>query len=314
MNKIKALIFNDTRPAIHFGCERVMDNLLLLLKQCNIEPIHLHSTFDFWENKESFVRSKIKECDLVIVNGEGSIHHSNAKAASLAAIGPLARSLGKPAILLNTTFYKNNSAIYSNIAKYSSIYVRDAYSASEFIKHGGTAFYAPDLTFFTDIPLLRCSSDITRSDNSRLRILIGESVLKDTSTQLSQLAERKGWERLYIHHTDDLNLSIDTHFKEMQCTDLIITGRFHTVCFCINMGIPFIALESNTNKISNLLNDCFQSTSRLLTHDLLNCPDLNTFSTWTALEKRSIFEFKERGKSRFNTLTDDLKMLASTTA
>lgn len=290
-----------------------MDNLLLLLKQCDIEPIHLHSTFDFWKDKENYVNNKIKECDIIIVNGEGSIHHSNTKSTSLASIGPLARSLKKPAILLNATFYKNNINIYKDIIEYSYIYARDSYSLSELVEHGGAGFYAPDLTFLTDISPLKNSSYLKRTDNNELRILIGESVLKDTSAQLAQLADKKGWKRLYIHHIDDLNLSIETHFDSMRSADLIITGRFHTVCFCINMGIPFVALESNTNKISNLLNDCFQSTRRLLPHDRLESTDFDIFSTWTSLEKNSIFEFKEQNINRFHALTENLKMLASAT-
>lgn len=312
MNPIQAIIFNDTRPAIHFGCERVMDNLLLLLQQSNIEPIHLHSTFDFWENQTHWVKEKIQACDIVIVNGEGSIHHANAKAASLSSIGPLAKSLGKPAILLNATLYQNNQDIYKNIAVYDAVYVRDAYSASEFAAYGGTARYAPDLTFFTDISSSKNFED-TGCATDTLQILVGESVLKNTTSQLTQLAQKNNYQQLHIHHDNTPKLSIDRHWDSMRSADLIITGRFHTVCFCINMGIPFVALESNTNKISNLLNDCFQSTRRLLTHTQIADTDWQAFAIWTAFEKKSISDFKNSNQKRFQALINDLKALTSKT-
>lgn len=35
----------------------------------------------------------------------------------------------------------------------------------------------------------------------------------------------------------------------------VLTGRFHTACFCLGLGVPVLAIGSNTAKIEALLND-----------------------------------------------------------
>ena len=71
----KAHLFNDTRNEYHHGCSLVIKNIFSFFNKLNVDIIktfpsgtnHLHNA-----NLENF----IKNVDIIIVNGEGTIHHS----------------------------------------------------------------------------------------------------------------------------------------------------------------------------------------------------------------------------------------------
>jgi polysaccharide pyruvyl transferase WcaK-like protein len=303
--KKKAAIFNDTRPAKHFGCDQVMRNLIDMVEQCGIEPIKFYPVGYDWES-DNKLTTDLKEVDLVIVNGEGSIHHANQRAQSLARLGPFIRSLRKPSILLNSTFYANTQSVYSDILKYDVIYGRDFYSQKEIERFGGTAFYAPDLTFFNEV---RAHSS-QKSNNQKSNVLVGDDVVAETSKHLYELAKKFNLCRHNIHYHGIERPSLEFHLQEIFNASLIVTGRFHTVCFCINAGIPFVALESNTNKIENLLLDCFHSTDRMVTCDGLEKIELNDYLAWSNFEQEAILKFKKQGSNKFNKLMHDIKTLS----
>lgn len=52
--------------------------------------------------------------------------------------------------------------------------------------------------------------------------------------------------------------------KRIQQSDGLITGRFHAVTYAIMCRVPFLAFESNTPKISYLVNDVGLNPSRVL--------------------------------------------------
>lgn len=56
----------------------------------------------------------------------------------------------------------------------------------------------------------------------------------------------------------------DYFVRKIKSKSFVLTGRFHTVTLCIKTGTPFVAIESNTPKISGMLNDVFQSDKRLI--------------------------------------------------
>lgn len=45
---------------------------------------------------------------------------------------------------------------------------------------------------------------------------------------------------------------------------MIITGRYHTATICLLTRTPFVAVESNTPKISALLQDVFGANERII--------------------------------------------------
>lgn len=70
----KALIVNDTSYENHHGCELVIKNIHKLLEKNNIKVIATNPTGVDWFKNRKFIRS-IYKADIVIINGEGTLHH-----------------------------------------------------------------------------------------------------------------------------------------------------------------------------------------------------------------------------------------------
>ena len=72
---IKVAIINDTRVTSHYGCMLVMENLLALLEKNDVEIVWTWDVSIDWRKYKSKIQNKPK-VDAIIVNGEGTIHHS----------------------------------------------------------------------------------------------------------------------------------------------------------------------------------------------------------------------------------------------
>lgn len=82
----KALILNDTSiGSDHFGCMRVMRNLRKALSERNIEVVSTIPVGISWKNFPG-IYEIINSVDLIIINGEGTIHNGRKKAEDLLSI------------------------------------------------------------------------------------------------------------------------------------------------------------------------------------------------------------------------------------
>ena len=82
----KAIIINDTTNELHHGCEMVIFNIKKLLKTNGIEVIGSNlAGFNWRSNKE--LLNKMKTADLVLVNGEGTLHHAQDRAKQIITVG-----------------------------------------------------------------------------------------------------------------------------------------------------------------------------------------------------------------------------------
>lgn len=90
-----------------------MENLYQIIKDNDYKIIgSLYATF--YDISQHI--TQIKDVDIVIVNGEGTIHDSNAAAYALTALFPeIKRIKNIPIALVNTSYYRNNSDIAKNI-------------------------------------------------------------------------------------------------------------------------------------------------------------------------------------------------------
>jgi polysaccharide pyruvyl transferase WcaK-like protein len=74
-------------------------------------------------------------------------------------------------------------------------------------------------------------------------------------------------------------------------TKLVISGRFHGVCLCLKVGVPFLAVRSNTYKIEGLLEDAGFA-DRLVSIDALADRDmsvqlLKAASDWSEADEQN---------------------------
>lgn len=305
---IKVAIINDTRTEDgHFGCSTVMSNLEILLKKHGIEILWTWPVgIDWREHKDKLL--SLGKVDALIVNGEGTIHHSSERRKMPDALSEIAgfakKEMGIPAYLINSTLYMNTDHLYRELLNYDQIYVRDTLSQKECLAHGLEVKYAPDLSMVLPVN--------ERGVLRRRGVGVTDSVFKDKTIQLNKIAARYDWDFVpmikkekpksflnkfgTILNINKLNLSYlsNKEFIKWLCSkELVITGRYHTVTLCILTRTPFVAIESNTPKITALLKDVFDDNSRVIYDVPLVCPDGEIVKRFANFENNEIMMIEE---------------------
>lgn len=212
---MKVVILNDTRGN-HFGCELVMQAYHEQLGRVGVEVL---KTFPL----RTFIFDIPKETDLVIVNGEGSLHKGR-----YPCLVDIADEY--PSVLLNTVWQNNPK--YSSLYNFKYIAVRESSSYNALPPNLSNVEIVPDLsfssTYLRNLRKLPPYKDLGFTDN-----VIGKnyddeiSALRPVNEFLSKICEYK---RLCI-------------------------GRFHGVVAASILQIPFSTWPSNTHKIEAMLTD-----------------------------------------------------------
>lgn len=283
---IRAMLINDTRTECHHGCDAVCENLLSLLSRHGITIVNSVPVATYVEGAK-FVEM-LKGVRLVLINGEGTIHHARHFGRHILDLGALARQEGRQVFLINATWDTNNEEMARIVAGFNGVYVRDTASKRQLDMCGVSSKTVPDLSFLTDI------SGCARDGDG---VVIYDSVLEEVSSILSDYADILGASRVSIHRKspvlrgnsggrlvrkllglggetatriiDNLGgyrtiMSRTEWLAFMSAHSFVITGRFHAACFSLLLGIPFVAIESNSNKITALLEDVGLNPARLL--------------------------------------------------
>lgn len=215
----KVVLINDTSLFnAHFGCQLVGQTFRENFARHDIDLIAtLPLSFDPQNHRAVF-----DQADLLVINGEGSIHHGrNLRLLELAHEYPVA--------LVNAVYQENPPV--KALAKCKFIAARESRSAALIQSHGAEAHVVPDVIFdsmllngFTKPPP---AEDIGITD-SVLDKNIGfgpkPPLVSDYLTKLCQYRR-------------------------------IATGRYHSAIACMVLRIPFCAWPSNTWKIEGMMKD-----------------------------------------------------------
>lgn len=281
MSEVKqALLLNDTALAGNHGSQVVIDQLIRLAGQHNIN-IARRCAMD-----TPLDRLPTDGIDLVIVNGEGSLHHSKKAARAIAAVPEWAQARGLPAFLVNSIYQENDTAIFKGVCGYKQIYVRDAQSFEELDVLGKRPQAVVDLSL-TWAPQGTLASD-------RRTIMVTDSTLKDTNAALFALSRNLSdatfvpfrsrppvlpsnqgqnasnlnryrmrkitsqFQTKAINRARYANIlpTLDDFLRTLRNTaSLIVAGRYHAVCIALDLQIPFVAVPSNSFKVEALLKE-----------------------------------------------------------
>ncbi|MBH0239575.1 polysaccharide pyruvyl transferase family protein [Methylobrevis albus] len=283
-----AVVVNDTRVQRHYGCEAVMTTIATMLERQGIDVIRYQAVNRPWNEDDAFLESAAA-ADIVIVNGEGSIHHANAKAQTLSSLGTVCKTqLRKPSILLNATLFANDEAVYRGVADFDAVVVRDRASIAEAAGFGVTDVgYCPDFSMFHDFGGLRTVT----APSTPPKVGFTDSVVTSARDLLQEIAEKRGFSDASIRFAKGQGKGIRHYAEVLGGLDLLVTGRFHSVCFALATRTPFIAVESNTPKITNVLNDILGSADRVVAAKTLKKLDLVPYVTWTEAENQALDRF-----------------------
>jgi hypothetical protein len=276
----KAVILNDTRGDAHFGCERVMCMIENLLTDRGIDVIATSIIRNDWENDRCFL-DRMEKSDLILVNGEGTLHHGTKYGERLLRVAIHPSREGKKLALVNALYEENPAFWGEYLSRFDVLAARDAESQQEIERAClKSALFCPDLSL--------SSGFISPSAPSTVRSLltIGDSVRKETTSALKSLANvvpearylsilsqlknprshasfphraiRGVYSGVYNRMARlDKRLIMpktqDDFITWLYRSSLHVTGRFHGICLCLATETPFLAVKSNSRKIESLL-------------------------------------------------------------
>ena len=203
---MKVAIRNDCSRFDHFGCKLVMRQYRALCAEYGMEIV------------------KEGEQDLLIVNGEGTLHGGRSNASKLLDVEG-------PAVLMNTVYHRNPDSWGEKLKKFDFIAVRESFSRVELAKVGIEAVVVPDICF-TWKPTVEWEGG---------QGLVGVQSITGIRPQGIPLVPVTG--------------KAEDFFGELAKYDFCVTGRFHGIVAAAMLGMPFSAFPSNSCKNHGLMVD-----------------------------------------------------------
>lgn len=336
---IKALLLNDTRIDNHHGCTTVIETIDRLCAANGIEVVARVPAHSDWRQDQTALEA-FRQVDLVLVNGEGTIHHDRPAGRTLLEAGAHAVGLAKPAVLLNATWQANSAEAFDLLKSFSIVSVRESASEAELVGHGFAPRRIPDLALFHQPQVAErregaryCDSvqgdkalalyrrmwalgaqplpiaKLDRQPMTALRWLRRWSPQKTALLNPAHLALalRATWQD-YTRQVADRN---DLTSRVAQ-SELVITGRFHMMIFALAASTPLLALASNTHKIGATMRDAGLEDWRQV-DDIaaIDAALLDKASRWHDEEEALLQAFLADGRSAMRTLFADIAKLAA---
>ncbi len=287
---MNVVILNDTRADMHHGCTRVMRLLESGLARHGLTVTATSPVRHDWQRDAAF-RSAMANADLIIINGEGTLHHGKEGAARLLSVVDFA---GDTPVALINALYQDNPADWSKwLEKLSYIATRDNRSADEIASRiARRPEVIPDLTLSARI--------VSKPEVDA--IIYGDSVHNAVSERLAALASaddaplipsvsvrkrmkgrnpvvralRRWWIARDLRRaraenpTLELCQTEDDYAARIAGAGLHVTGRFHGVCYAMAARTPFVAVASNSWKIEALIADAGLAPWRVTTAEGLD--------------------------------------------
>lgn len=333
----RAVLLNDTASgSAHYGCRCVMDNIRQLAHSAGMAiaasfPVRTPAA-------DPALQAAMRAADLVIINGEGSLHHGRPAGQCLIDAAAHAQSIGRPVVLINALYQDNPASWAPVIAGLAGIWARDPRSAVELGKAAGRPVGCSG-------ELALCTSPIRPlDDDSRRGVILGDSFYGLRSWQLYRTVRRlrtrvparivpiqtypsgrpgahgdtalrrlrvRFWSRLYrrSRRVDTRVDTVQAYLRALGGARLSVTGRYHAVCLALLTGTPLLALASNSWKIEALFEDAGLDRRRLITAGQLT-PDflLGRDWSWSPAERAGIGRLLETTRRQCRVMFDEIAM------
>jgi hypothetical protein len=336
--QLKAALMNDTGGGWHFGCDRVMRVIESNLAMRGISVCARSGVGNKWWEDAAFLKDA-SAADIIVINGEGTLHHARPKGESLLRVVDHLIAQDKPVALINALYQENPPDWRRYLDKLALISPRDSWSAATLSELTGKAV--------SHVPDLSMAEGFHPEADTAVRewLTIGESVLKGTAKDLVAFADdhpeslflplirtlhaprpNRSWpvrqmRQAYasahtylfrIRRKNTLFSQDEFEFaRNLARSYLHISGRFHAICIAVTTKTPFLALTSNAWKIEALMEDLGIDRWRIVKADVLEElarePAKLNFG---AEERARIAAALERGVAGTAKMFDELAKLA----
>lgn len=180
--------------------------------------------------------------DLLVVNGEGSMHHDSKLCRDKISHIQNALDTGRRAVLINTVWQDNSRKYAELLVRCDHVVAREVCSAYELANIGIQAEVKMDLAFSCEI------EDVEPIDFNGA-VLVTDFYSKEFGT-FARLTGKWAEKFVYI---DLREWTWSRLVRSMASASLLITGRHHAVYAACKARLPFLAMEGNTHKISGLI-------------------------------------------------------------
>lgn len=250
----KVYIANDCSRYGHFGCTLVMETFREQLARVGLD--------------ETLTPD---DADLVIVNGEGSLHHGRRQDL-------LDWPARKPSVFVNAVYDTNPE--YPQMREFRYVAVRESLSAAALREQGVECDIVPDvvltssrLRWLTEMRQFVKPSGVLLTDNV-LSGAAGESACAEPTEYVKNLARH----------------------------ERAVCGRFHAALACAVLGVPFSTWDSNTHKIEGLMIDAGVPELHAADQEtaIALCPDVMS---------ASVAEYVRDGRERVDSMFEKIAEL-----
>ncbi|WP_037954917.1 polysaccharide pyruvyl transferase family protein [Sulfitobacter sp. NAS-14.1] len=336
------LVLNDTRIDRHIGCNFVMGAIRTLLARHGLDDVRYWPAHADPRNDPNF-HTALATAKLVVINGEGTIHHNRPAGKVLLAAGQHARSRGVPVALINTGWEANSPELVATLNTFDLVAARDSHSASQMRSNGTNVRVVPDLSLaLAQKPAVTDTHHrvgIAVTDNvDRLKALELEHLRRDCdgeSLAISHAAPGiRGWARFLrdgISLREDLSHPArltgllrmrhrlsqrgdpdsDSFTAILSGLELLVSGRFHACTLALAGMTPVIAQSSNTGKIAALFQDAGLDTWRCMGPISVSAIEDARERGWSDQERDNIILYRQRAVLEAERLFEDIAGLAS---
>jgi polysaccharide pyruvyl transferase WcaK-like protein len=252
MKMYNILLLNNTEN-YHSGCKVVIDFYRNEFRQHNLTIAN-----DF--------NVDVSRYDLVVANGEGTMHHDAAKAYKI--IDLLCKS--KKSMLVNSVWQHNNKKLTEKLTKIDYVSVREVKSQREIFNQIGVKFpVCLDFSYFAPVNFI---------ETKKYNILSGNRMntpkVQPKRPKIKNVGE-DGTVDIFTESWDEI-------VSKIKNCNLFVTGRHHELYAACKAETPFVVIEGNTHKNQGL----FETAG-------VNIPTLN-FNSSSSEIKKSISEINNR--------------------
>ena len=145
----RVLLVNDTSPSPHYGCKGVIRQLHRCAANAGMRIADSLPVNEDWFADEA-LSDRIRSVDVVLVNGEGTLHDDATGARRIARIATLSTRLGRPSVLLNSVYEANSLELARDVANFRLRFVRESFSQEALAKVGLSSEVVGDLLLTQD--------------------------------------------------------------------------------------------------------------------------------------------------------------------
>ncbi|MFH1776600.1 MAG: polysaccharide pyruvyl transferase family protein [Candidatus Omnitrophota bacterium] len=341
----KTVILNDTSHELHHGCKMVMSNIRSLLSKRGVRIIDANPVHVNWEDNRR-LQENIKKSDFVVINGEGTLHHNQKTGLYLLKAASFCRKCGIPVALINATYYENNQEFGVYMKNFDLIFVRESITLQGLRKSGIQSEVVPDMTFynslglapkipnnrvgFTDSVFLELSEkllDYSKKSEDFIFLPILISVRIESPCQVKSILRKIKFEALKAvnirgkslikkkisHVYERMAYYIESSEEYMQAINalkLLVTGRFHSLCFALKTQTPFLTFMLDSYKVEGLLNDIGLGRERIITIEDLDDGRIKRYGDFTEDEFKKITAYTDTAGARIEAMFDKIISLA----